>query len=71
MGIHFTRSPKIKRAPTKTVVHFDAASTNRPKDTYYGYIEEIWELDYGRDFKFPLFRCKWVNLTGGGVKVDP
>src|SRR3989337_3699101 len=50
---------------------FDAANTNRAKDTYYGYIEEIWELDYGRDFKVPLFRCKWVNVTRGGVQVDP
>ena len=49
----------------------DAANTNREKDTYYGYIEEIWELDYGSDLKVPLFRCKWVNLTGGGVMVDP
>ena len=45
-----------------------AANTNRPKDTYYGYIEEIWELDYGSDLKVPLFRCKWVNMSGGGVK---
>src|SRR3990170_3049771 len=59
MGIHFTRSPKIKRA------------TTNGKDTYYGYIEEIWELDYGHDLKVPLFRCKWVNLTRGGVQVDP
>ena len=51
-------------------VCFDEANTNRPKDTYYGYIEETWELDYGRGLKVPLFRCKWVNLTGGGVKVD-
>ena len=29
----------------------------------------MWELDYGPSFKFPLFRCKWVKLTGG-VKVD-
>ena len=39
-------------------------------ETYYGYIEEIWELDYGPTFKIPLFRCKWVKLTGGGVVVD-
>ena len=25
-------------------------------------------LDYGPTFKFPLFRCKWVKMTG--VKVD-
>ena len=46
MGIHFTRSPKIKRAPTKNSgVRFDATDENGQKDTYYGYIEEIWELD--------------------------
>ena len=58
MGIHFTRSPKIKRAPTKTGVRFDAA-TKSGKDTYYGYIVDIWELDYGPDLKVPLFKCKW------------
>ena len=51
-------------------VRFDAA-TERGKDTYYGYKVNICELDYGHDFKVPLFQCKWVNLPGGGVQVDP
>ncbi|KAK1645169.1 hypothetical protein QYE76_062974 [Lolium multiflorum] len=52
-------------------VRIDATNTNRwEKDTYYGYIEEIWELDYGPSFKIPLFRCKWFKLDGKGVKVD-
>ena len=71
MGIHFTRSPKIKRAPTKTAVSALIAATESGKDTYYGYIVDIWELDYGHDFKVPLFKCTWVNLSGGGVQVDP
>jgi hypothetical protein len=29
--------------------------------TYYGQIEEIWELDYGGDLKIPIFRCQWVK----------
>ena len=67
MGIHFTRSPKIKKSTNKNSgVRFDATDDNGQKDTYYGYIEEIWELDYGPTFKVPLFRCKWVKLTGGG-----
>ena len=33
----------------------DATDNNGKKDTYYGYIEEIWELDYGLNFKVPLF----------------
>jgi hypothetical protein len=39
-------------------VRIDATNNNGQKDTYYGYIEEIWELDYGPYFKVPLFRCK-------------
>ena len=67
----YTIAQDKKSTNQNSGVRFDATNTNRKKDTYYGYIEEIWELDYGRDFKVPLFRCKWVNLTGGGVKVDP
>jgi hypothetical protein len=51
-------------------VRFDAIDNNGQKDTYYGYIEEIWELDYGPNFKIPLFWCKWIKLAGGGVQVD-
>ena len=51
-------------------VRFDATDENGKKDTYYGYIEEIWELDYGPNFKVPLFQCSWVNMNGDGVKVD-
>uniref|UniRef100_A0A8R7PHE9 DUF4216 domain-containing protein n=1 Tax=Triticum urartu TaxID=4572 RepID=A0A8R7PHE9_TRIUA len=51
-------------------VRFDATEDNGQTMTYYGFIEEIWELDYGRNFKVPLFRCQWVKMTGGGVKVD-
>ncbi|KAJ9557190.1 hypothetical protein OSB04_011804 [Centaurea solstitialis] len=38
------------------------------KDSYYGIIHEIWELDYTL-FKVPLFKCKWVE-NRRGVKVD-
>ena len=37
--------------------------------TYYGYIVDIWELDYRDGFKLPLFKCKWVNMSR--VQVDP
>jgi hypothetical protein len=51
-------------------VRFNATDDNGQKDTYYGYIKEIWELDYGPNFKIPLFWCKWIKLAGGGVQVD-
>ena len=44
----------------------DATDSNRKKETFYGYIEEIWELDYGPNFKVPLFsvpvgEADWSN----------
>src|SRR3954462_11354411 len=69
MGIYFTRTPKIKRAPTKTVVS-DLMQQTRMRKWTHIMVEYIWELDYGPNFKVPLFRCKWVKMTGGGVTVD-
>ncbi|XP_024042746.1 uncharacterized protein LOC112099565 [Citrus clementina] len=36
--------------------------------TFYGIIEEIWELDY-HQFRIPVFRCDWVK-SSNGIKVD-
>ena len=66
----YTIAQDQKSTNQNSGVRFDAA-TESGKDTYYGYIVDIWELDYGHDFKVPLFKCKWVNLSGGGVQVDP
>ncbi|KAL7588025.1 hypothetical protein Lser_V15G35834 [Lactuca serriola] len=38
------------------------------KDSYYGVIQNIWELNYF-DFVIPVFKCKWVN-NRTGVQVD-
>ncbi|KAK4283745.1 hypothetical protein QN277_000666 [Acacia crassicarpa] len=35
---------------------------------YYGVIEEIWEVDYVK-IRFPIFKCKWVNVNNG-VRID-
>ena len=37
-------------------VRMDATDNNGKKDTYYGYIEEIWELNYCPNFLVSLFR---------------
>ena len=66
----YTADQDKKSTNQNSGVRFDATDENGKKDTYYGYIEEIWELDYGPSFKVPLFRCKWVNLRSG-VQVDP
>jgi hypothetical protein len=38
-------------------------------DTYYGQIEEIWELDYV-GLKVALFRCRWVANGKRAVSMD-
>src|SRR3954465_14805658 len=66
----YTNAQDKKSTNQNSGVRFDAIDENGQKDTYYGYIEEIWELYYGVSFKVPLFRCKWFNLNGEGVKID-
>ena len=67
----YTIAQDKKSTNQNSGVRFDATNDDGQKDTYYGRIEEIWELDYGPTFKVPLFRCSWVNMNGEGIKVDP
>jgi hypothetical protein len=41
----------------------------RQKNAYYGYIEEIWELNYGMSLQIPIFKCQWVKHPQG-TKID-
>ena len=66
----YTIAQDKKSTNQNSGVRFDATNSDGSKDTFYGYIEDIWELDYGPSFKIPLFRCKWVNMTAAGVNVD-
>src|SRR3954469_16810795 len=66
----YTVAQDKKSTNQNSGVRFDATNEDGTKDTYYGYIDEIWELDYGPTFKVPLFRCSWVNMNVDGIKVD-
>jgi hypothetical protein len=50
MDLHFTQKSKMERANTKTVVFVSNAhdENGNMQTTYYGFIEEMWELDYGQ-----------------------
>jgi hypothetical protein len=60
----YTRQQDDKSANQNSGVRIDAFGGNHQKESYYGRIEEIWELDYGPTLKIPLFRCQWVRLKG-------
>ena len=66
----YTEAQDKKSTNQNSGVRFDATDSSGQKDIFYGYIEHIWELDYGPSFKVPLFWCKWFNLKGG-VQIDP
>nr|AAU90144.1 putative polyprotein [Oryza sativa Japonica Group] len=65
----YTRAQDMKSTNQNSVVRIDAMGHDGTTGTYYGAIEDIWELDYG-PLKVPLFRCLWARLTGGGVPID-
>jgi hypothetical protein len=36
-------------------IHIEAFDPLRVKTTYYGYIQDIWDLDYGARLQIPVF----------------
>jgi hypothetical protein len=42
-------------------VRYEAEDERGRKVPFFGIIEDIWELDYGRDLKVALFRCCWIK----------
>ena len=71
MGNTFYTVAQDKRSINQNSgVRIDATDPNGNKQTYYGRIEEIWELNYAPTFKVPLFKCQWVKAIGGGVAAD-
>jgi hypothetical protein len=47
----------------------EAFNSLEVKTTYYGYIQDIWKLDYGMKLQIPIFKCQWVKHLNG-VSVD-
>jgi hypothetical protein len=67
---YYTMAQDKRSTNQNSSICIDATDPNENNQTYYSRIEEIWELNYGPNFKVPLFRCQWVKVTGGGVTVD-
>ena len=55
----YTITQDKKSTNQNSVVRFDATDNNGSKTTYYGYIEKIWELDYG-----PTLRSLCFGVVG-------
>jgi hypothetical protein len=65
----YTRAQDNKKTKQNSGVRTDAYDSDGNRETYYGFIEEIWELEYRENLKVPLFHCQWIRLSNG-VKTD-
>nr|ABA98042.1 transposon protein, putative, CACTA, En/Spm sub-class [Oryza sativa Japonica Group] len=64
-----TTTKDMKSTTQNSGIRVEAINTSGEKRSYYGTIQEIWELDYGLNIQIPVLRCEWVKDTIG-VSVD-
>jgi hypothetical protein len=65
----YTRAQDNKKINQNSGVRTDTYDCDDNRETYYGFIEDIWELEYRENLKVSLFRCQWIRLPNG-VKTD-
>jgi hypothetical protein len=65
---YYTQKNKMSVAQNSDI-HIEAFYQLGVKTTYYGYIQDIWELDYGARLQILIFKCECVKHPNG-VSVD-
>jgi hypothetical protein len=65
----YTKAKDMKRQHQNSGVRVDAEDSDGNLNTYYDYIDEIWELGYGISLQIPIFKCQWVKHQQG-VELD-
>jgi hypothetical protein len=65
----YIRAQDNKKTNQNNGVWSDAYDCDGNRETYYRFMEEIWELEYWEKLKVQLFHCQWIRLPNG-VKTD-
>jgi hypothetical protein len=65
----YTKTKDNRTQGQNSGVRVDAEDSTGQKNSYYGYIEEIWELNYGISQQIPIFKCQWVKHPQS-VEID-
>jgi hypothetical protein len=65
---YYTKNDK-RSVAQNSGIHIEAFDPLGVKTTYYGYIQDIWKLDYGARLQIHVFKCEWVKHPNG-VSVD-
>ena len=50
MASRFVSIRRTKRVAQNSGIHYDALDEKGEYTTYYGFVHEIWELEYGVNF---------------------
>ena len=65
----YTKQKDMKSKSQNNAISTESLDSAGNKNTYYGFIEDIIELDYGRNLQIPVFKCKWARVPNC-VEVD-
>jgi hypothetical protein len=66
---YYTKEKDRRCVAQNSGIRIEAFDPLGVKTTYYGYIQDIWELDYGARLQIHVFKCEWVKHPNG-VSVD-
>jgi hypothetical protein len=66
---YYTKGKGRRSIVQNNCIHIEAIDPLGVKTTYYGYIQDIWKLDYSARMQIPVFRCQWVKHPND-VSVD-
>jgi hypothetical protein len=70
MDTLITQKKKDKRSVAQNSgIRIEGFDPLEVKTTYYGYIQDIWELNYGARLQIPVVKFEWVKHPNG-VSVD-
>jgi hypothetical protein len=53
---YYTKEKDKKSVAQNSGIHIETIDPQGLKTTYYEYIHDIWELDYGMRMQIPIFR---------------
>src|SRR6266542_574617 len=68
-GTVYTKQKYMKSKRQNSGICTESLDSAGNKNTYYGLIADIIELDCGRNLQIPVFKCKWARVSNG-VEVD-
>jgi hypothetical protein len=62
---YYTKEKGRRSVAQNSGIRIEAFDPLGVKITYYGYIQNIWKLDYDARLQIPIFKCEWVKHPNG------